>query len=185
MILNKKEIGLGVATGAAFVFLVGPVGAGILTGILGFFWAAGGSGAGRAWRYLGVPFSILAAITISSGGLPSTGAIIGTVFSAVVLTCGYGIPTTQPVDAGSFFGRFFFEAANDLFPINTEKESAEGHKLRIEQYATLMVRGFLGFLFGLSYFLAFDNLLTFAGFLVALVALHIFVVQFIEGEVKI
>ncbi|MCG3177015.1 MAG: hypothetical protein MOGMAGMI_01979 [Candidatus Omnitrophica bacterium] len=163
--LNYEEMALGAAFGAALGFFVGPILAVIAALACAFLWAFGGSGAGRAWRFVGVPLVALAAIALARvpvellHALASTGAALG------VLTIGYGIPSTQPPDAGSFLGRFFYKLAgqNGLT-------------------ANLLTRGTLALLLGLAYLpLAWVSAQAYLAMVGVIVALHLVAVYYIEG----
>lgn len=106
--LNREEIAVGFCVGLSSAVKIGwwaiPV---ALSSA--YLWAAGGAkgddGGKKAYRRIGVPavwVVVVAAIThdqwILTAWLPAHG----------VCRIGYGIPTTQPPDPGSFLGRVFY-----------------------------------------------------------------------------
>lgn len=159
--LNREEIALGIAFGASMVFMVGSVLAAALAATCGLLWSIGGSGAGRAFRFVGVPVAAFA--VLASKGFAFWPCVISSVLAGAVLSLGYGIPTEQPKDEGSPIGRFFYDLA----------------KMR-EELATLYTRGFLAALLAAAYLPVQGVNLAWAGFLGGLVGLHLIVVKSVE-----
>lgn len=159
-ILNREELALGVAFGASMVFLVGPIRAGALAIACGFLWAVGGSGKGRAFRYVGVPLMAFAAL--ASVGVSFSMDALAAVIAGAVLSLGYGIP--DGTDQGSPIGRFFYYGVA---------------KMR-QDVASLYTRGFLALALGAAYLPVQGVNLSWAGFLFALVVLHLIVVKWVE-----
>jgi ribose/xylose/arabinose/galactoside ABC-type transport system permease subunit len=101
--LNKEELLIGAIFGLTFWFVLGwwviPVA--ICTSLL---WAIGGT-YGHSIRVFGVPSIVCtAAYLLSHKWL----VLISYPFGALILSMGYGIPSTQPPDAGSTLGRFWW-----------------------------------------------------------------------------
>lgn len=106
MNLNKEELLIGLILPTIFVYWMGfwvvPVAL-----VSSYFWALSGApGQEKLWRRLGVPVLVALGIYLHThtniiffGILPAFGA----------LSIGYGIPSTQPPDAGSALGRFWFK----------------------------------------------------------------------------
>ena len=162
-----EEAALGAAFGASLGFFVGPI-MGVAAALgCAFLWALGGAeNSKKAWRRLGVPLValdvfILAHVPIKFPlVLASTGAAFG------VLTIGYGIPSTQPPDAGSWLGRFFYKLAGSR-----------------EVPAALLTRGTLALLLALAYLpLAWVNGGAYLRMTVTLVGLQLLAVRFVEGS---
>ena len=122
--LNPEEIAVGFCVGLASAVKIGywSLPLAVLTAYL---WAAGGAkgeeGGNKAYRRFGVPTAwVLAVMTITqnhwtlAAWLPAHG----------VTRIGYGIPTTQPVDAGSFLGRFFYSVISDGMEITARQHLA-------------------------------------------------------------
>lgn len=75
--------------------------------ITSFFWALSGSeGQLKLWRRLGCPLVVGTGLFLMNHNIYM---IFGVVLSFLVLSIGYGIPSTQPPDAGSILGRFWFK----------------------------------------------------------------------------
>lgn len=187
MILNKKEFALGVGFGAALSFFVGPL-LGFSSAVAGgFLWSIGGSGAGRVYRYAGVPLMTLAVFSVarSTGGQITPLVAIGSTFvAALVLSVGYGIPTLTPPDEGSTFGRFVYKLA--LRHVSANGHSKESYADLLERVSTLIVRLTLAAALALAYLpLARVNPLAYAFFFGAVIGLHYIAVQKIEGEFKL
>ena len=104
--LNKEEFWLGVAFSAAFFWFQGPWF--LLAAVCaGYCWARGGAKDQRkAWRRLGAPFFACLGIFMQSGGWIT---FIPVIPAFIVLSMGYGIPSTQPEDDGSWLGRFWYK----------------------------------------------------------------------------
>lgn len=77
--------------------------------ITSFLWAYTGAGASKLYRRLGVPVLISVACTISVHNLVP---LLSIPLAFGVLSIGYGIPSTQPPDEGSWLGRIAFKIAN-------------------------------------------------------------------------
>lgn len=103
--LNKSELVLGAIYGGVWAYFLGWW-ALLTVPACAVLWAVGGSGYGHAWRVVGCPVVLGAALWLSKHDLtpPAAAALSG-----VVLSLGYGIPTTHPVDPGSPIGRFWFQ----------------------------------------------------------------------------
>lgn len=132
--LNKNELIVGAVFGAVLSLFTGPIGL-LAVPFISVLWAIGGSGEGRAFRYIGVP-------AVGFVFLPHTLAyIIGSVVAGALLTIGYGIPTIAPGrpdhDEGSTLGAFYYK----LFKGN-------------EKLANIFTRGTLYAGMFLAYFLA-------------------------------
>lgn len=179
MKLNKEELGLGAAFGFSFVFYITVIPAVILGLVCAALWAVGGSGAGRAWRFVGVPVAALAALFVMRVPIQLLHALASTGVALGVLTMGYGIPSTQPPDAGSTLGRFFYKLAGGN-----------------ERAANFLTRGFLALLLGLAYIpLAWIigvaylpqilGVKSYVAMIATLVVLHLAAVQFLEGEITL
>lgn len=108
MKLNKEELGLGAIFGISFFKLIGAA------AVLPMFscaalWAIGGSGKGRAFRFVGCPLVIYFFIFYLVGELH---AALMCAAAGAWLTMGYGIPDPEWMknrDDGSLLGRFFFK----------------------------------------------------------------------------
>lgn len=163
--LNYEEMALGAAFGAALGFFVGPILAIIAALACAVLWAIGGAGFGRAWRFVGVPLVALAVIALARVPVATIHAIASTGVALGILTIGYGIPSTQPPDAGSFLGRFFYKLAKQ-----------NGLK------ANLLTRGALALLLGLAYSpFAWVSTPAYLAMLCTIVALHLVAVYYVEG----
>ena len=166
MKLNREEIGLGLAFGGSMMIFVGIVPGLVLGLVCGLLWAIGGSGLGRAWRFVGVP--VAGWIALGLGGYHIVPCLIGSVHASVVLSLGYGIPSDQPKDDGSPIGRFFYYGLA---------------KMR-EDVATLWTRGTLAGLLGAGYVGVHGVSLAWMAFIGLLVALHLVIVHFVEGNIE-
>lgn len=187
MTLNKKEMALGAGFGAALSFFVGPIFGLTSTCACAFLWAFGGSGAGRVYRYAGVPLVTLAVLSIakSPGGQITPLVAIGSTFAAcLILSMGYGIPTLQPPDEGSTLGRFVYKLA--LRHVSAQGHTEASYTDLLERVSTLIVR--LGLSAGLA--LAYLPLLwaapaAYGLFFATVVGLHYLAIQKIEGDLKL
>lgn len=104
MKLNKEELLIGFIVGicswVVISFWAIPVAL-----VTSFFWAYTGAGASKLYRRLGVPALISTACAITTHSwIP----LISILPAFGVLSIGYGIPTTQPFDEGSWLGRICF-----------------------------------------------------------------------------
>ena len=157
--LNFKEIALGASFGLALSFLVG-LRLGLFAAIgCAILWSVGGSGKGRAFRFLGVPAVALVAIGVFDR------SNVAAVLAGLVLAQGYGIPSTQPKDEGSLLGRFFYNLAGTH-----------------ERRATLYTRGTLAALLAIAYLPVHGLSTAWIQFAGALVVLHLAAVKFVEGS---
>lgn len=111
--LNMEELILGAAFALMWASQMG-LGQTIFFGtVASIFWAKSGRGDSKLWRRLGVPVVIVSGILMSSqhtlqSALPLL-AWIPICFG--ILSLGYGIPSTQPPDSGSWLGRITFRIA--------------------------------------------------------------------------
>lgn len=108
MKLNREELLIGLIFGLCFIpslewyaLLLAPV--------TSFLWALGGSEDGlKIYRRLGVPLvTSLLCVIVQHSWWPALSIPMG----FAVLSLGYGIPTIQPVDAGSWLGQICFSLA--------------------------------------------------------------------------
>jgi len=107
--LNAEEILYGAAFGGSMVYWT--LGLAFLTmPICGVLWALSGMDEStKLWRRLGCPAVQAFALYLVTKSIWVIGAIpIG----YGILSIGYGVPSTQPPDAGSALGRFFYEKTN-------------------------------------------------------------------------
>lgn len=104
--LNKEELGLGAAFGLAFAPVIGFK-AVFLALVCALLWAIGGSGWGRAWRFIGVPAAAFVFLALMR--IDPMAAAKGLGVCVAVLTLGYGIP--DATDSGSFLGRILYKVA--------------------------------------------------------------------------
>ena len=160
--LNFKEIALGASFGLALSFLVG-LRLGLFAAIgCAILWSVGGSGKGRAFRFLGVPAVALVAIGVFDR------SNIAAALAGLVLAQGYGIPSPDPKpkgDKGSPLGRFFYNLAGTH-----------------ERRATLYTRGTLAALLAIAYLPVHGLSTAWIQFAGALVVLHLAAVKFVEGS---
>lgn len=188
MKLNKEELAIGAGFGASFVFFIGWW-AYLLALACAYLWAVGGSGAGRAWRYLGVPaavFVTLCIVPVPPGPRLYVGlALASSAAAALTLTIGYGIPTRTPPDEGSVLGRFaHYLAAGITFP--SVFLSPGELRLRVERRATLLARGIIATLLAAAYCPLFTvDPRGYVAFIAASIALHLVAVRFVEGEITL
>lgn len=108
MKLNHEELLIGFIVGICSWLVIGfwaiPVAL-----VTSFFWAYTGAGASKLYRRLGVPVVISSVCAyFAHTWIP----LISVPLAFGVLSIGYGIPTTQPVDEGSWLGRICFGWAN-------------------------------------------------------------------------
>lgn len=102
--MNKEELLTGGIVGLVAGLLIGSF-AYLIIPICAVLWALGG-GEDKAWRRIGVPVSIVAMSLFLHENLWS---ILSIPAGFGVLSIGYGIPTSDPLDAGSVLGRFFYK----------------------------------------------------------------------------
>lgn len=125
MKLNKNELIVGGAFGLAHILFIG-FWAIALAPVTALLWALGGAGHKWARRFampaivavawLIVRFNVLEAI---AGGSAAVG----------LLSIGYGIPSFQPLDAGSGLGRFWYAVAQKFILMRaTAMDSMTLHK---------------------------------------------------------
>lgn len=174
MKLNPVELAVGtVVVGVWFYFLGWLTIPGALLGSL--LWSLGGAdGYSKAWRRIGVPAIMC---LFSALWLKSFWPLISFLPFFGVLTIGYGIPSWNGPngsqdDEGSFLGRLCYKLVG----------GKEWYDPESDQAATILLRGFLALLIGLT-------LLPFAWFnfgmwLLGLVLIVIFVpaCEFIKNE---
>lgn len=101
MNLNKEELIIGFIVGISSWLVIGfwaiPVSL-----VTSFFWAYTGAGASKLYRRLGVPALISGVCSVvTHSWIP----LISILPAFGVLSIGYGIPSTQPPDGGSWLGR--------------------------------------------------------------------------------
>lgn len=93
-----------------------------------FLWAWTGAGHGAIWRKVLAPsIACLAIFAVRHHWQ----VFIGLPFMMLVLSLGYGIPSTQPLDAGSPLGRFWWGRTSG----STEKE----HQNKAELFTRLTI----------------------------------------------
>lgn len=139
MKLNKTEVIVGFAHGAWAMVMIGlwwglALGAG--TAVL---FALGGAGQ-KLYRRIGVPAAVTALLVFSTGKCMM---LLAGAAGFEVLSLGYGLPSTQPPDAGSWLGQYVFAKLN-LTP----------HNAKDELLANLIIRGGLFIAFVLPYVVA-------------------------------
>ena len=105
MELNRNELITGAIFGISFVWILG-VYALALAPIAALLWALGGS-VKKAYRRIGVPVAVAIFLSLVLSEWIRPALTIPGAFG--ILSIGYGIPSTQPPDAGSVLGRFFFK----------------------------------------------------------------------------
>ncbi len=177
--LNKKEMALGAGFGFALTFMVGPLWGILATFVCSFLWSYGGSGAGRIWRYGGVPAFALLMLVVT--GVPIKSLILPTAFAMLVFMQGYGIPTPG-LDEGSRIGRFFYNWAKREFP-PVAGEDGQHYELRIDKVATLFTRGLLSILLGLSYISLINPMpVQYVLFFTTMLAIHYVAIENVEGN---
>lgn len=162
--LNLEEVALGASFGLALWPFCG-LWAMILAIICAFLWSLGGSGAGRKWRFVGVPIVAGIALWHLAQNIQHVNWLAGMTLAALgTLTIGYGTPDAS--DEGSNLGKF---VVNRL-------------KMKDPQ-ATYVIRGFLSVLLAVSYSpLALLLPWHYAGFCATLLVLQHLSVRFVEGE---
>lgn len=101
--MNFSEVLTGLIFGLAWV---GYVGWHVLwlAPLCSLLWALGGS-VNKIWRRVGATSAVVIFLTVTTTKLWVLCFAFG-LFA--VLSIGYGIPSTQPPDKGSWLGRFFF-----------------------------------------------------------------------------
>ena len=105
MKLDYKDFFTGAIYGLICCFYLGPWGLPI-TLLIGLLWALGGAGwlGFNSWRRVGVPFVLFLMFKWHN---PSGWPYLGALATFGALSIGYGEPSTQPPDEGSFLGRIF------------------------------------------------------------------------------
>lgn len=96
-------VGFAVGQVTAFVIGIWSLFLGVLTGIL---WVAGGQGwlETKLWRRLGVPLLICLPWVLKTSFI----WVVASFFMQFGVQCiGYGVPSTQPFDLGSWLGQRF------------------------------------------------------------------------------
>ena len=103
--LNHEELLIGFIYGLISCFAVGFYGVFIAAGC-SFLWALGGAGwlGTNMWRRIGCPLLMFGAFKWQN---PSSWSWLGLALSIAALCTGYGEPSTQPPDEGSWLGRRF------------------------------------------------------------------------------
>lgn len=105
MKLNKEELIIGGIFGGLLAIFIGPWA--VLTALLcSFLWAWTGAGNGAIWRKVGCPLVACGSIFLVHHHWQ---VWVGFIPMVIVLSLGYGIPSTQPPDAGSPLGRFWYK----------------------------------------------------------------------------
>lgn len=108
MKLNKSELISGAIVGACSAPIVGLWWL-ALSPICAVLWAMGGAEkSSKLYRRLGVPAVLSISVALVNH---SWLALTSIPLAFAVLSLGYGIPTTQPVDEGSWLGRICFDLA--------------------------------------------------------------------------
>lgn len=100
--INKEELLIGAIVGLCFIPIIGLVALpmALATAIL---WNLGGAdGFSKAYRRMGVPLVTCITVAVVKQSLTP---LISLLPVWGVLSIGYGIPSTQPPDAGSWLGR--------------------------------------------------------------------------------
>lgn len=112
--LNLLELLIGAIFGAVPVIWI-HWWALITVPLCAFLWAWTGAGHGVIWRKVLMPAITVGAICVTRH---SWHPAIGLPFMMLVLSLGYGIPSTRPPDPGSMLGRFWWSKTDGI----TEKE---------------------------------------------------------------
>lgn len=74
-------------------------------------WAIGGQ-YGHAWRVYGIPLVLCSSVLWFHMNQPLL-VYLPYPFMALILSLGYGLPSTQPYDKGSSLGRFWIQITED------------------------------------------------------------------------
>ena len=120
--LNEEELMIGAVCGFCTVLWTGVLCI-PLTTLTAILWAVGGAGIKSVRRY-GVPFVWCLAVYFAHGG--NLLAFLPFPFMVALLSIGYGLPSTQPYDEGSFLGRFWWKITD--WP----DQSKEEHEMMAE-----------------------------------------------------
>lgn len=126
--LNKEELAYGFVFGASMAYWT-HLWAIPTAVICAYLWARSGmEGEAKFWRRVLCPVIQNAALTISIQYSPEfiIASMAAGACATMMLSVGYGIPSTQPPDPGSVLGRYFFRLA-------------KGNEL----IANLMIRGLI------------------------------------------
>lgn len=103
--MNKAEIGdlvAGFGYGLTSCFFLGWSGVIVALGCSALWWMAGrGIGGTKLWRIIGCPI----VLCMSSGH--TLAILISMCLQFGWMSVGWGVPSTQPPDAGSWLGRIF------------------------------------------------------------------------------
>lgn len=165
MKLNKEELLMGALVGFAYLSVI-KWWALLAMPVCAVLWALGGT-VNKAYRRFGVAF-VMGLVAGWAMRSPYAGAMVAFA-TGVVMAIGYGVPTWQPPDKGSWLGRFFFQKAGQN-PVLTD----------------IYVRATVGALFGLACLpLASVNLLGWVGGTMALVVGMPAIAVLVEGEVNV
>jgi len=147
-IQNKEEFCVGMVLPSAFlyflvfenVFLSATI-CSLVVIACGYLWERSGrSGEKKFWRRYICPLVFMVPVMINH---PSWW-LVGSYFALMgSISCGYGIPTTQPEDPGSAIGRFWYTGfAETMHPDVPETT--------LQRYSTMFTRGTIACLMGLS-----------------------------------
>ena len=110
--LNKFEALIGLVFGLVFAVKIGWW-ALVLAPFTAYFWASGGAkkedGGNKLYRRLGC--ALFPALAVFAVHFPHWWCLLAVPLAFGVLSVGYGIPSTQPPDAGSVLGRWAYAIA--------------------------------------------------------------------------
>ncbi len=134
---NIEEACVGGMVGAAFCYILGWWSLLTIPACAVLWWLGGADGFSKGWRRVGVPIVLALFLSIA---LRSFWPVLGGCIMFPVLTIGYGLPSYG--DAGSPLGRFVCKLFN-LDPVNYPEDQTR---------ADIVVRGIIGFLMGMSWF---------------------------------
>lgn len=135
--LNKSELVIGLIFGLIFAVKIGWW-ALALAPVTSFLWAAGGLW-NKAFRRIGCALLPCLAVWAVSGWW---WAILAFPLAFGVLCIGYGIPTTQPPDEGSFLGRFAYSLVS---------QQSGWTVVEKEQIAEILTRTLIYFLLSVAF----------------------------------
>lgn len=132
--LNKYELINGAVFAACLSVLIGWWALPLIP-LFAFLWAWTGAGHGAFWRKILMPFIVCLVVFLFHNHWSKYWIWLSFPLSAIVLSLGYGIPSTQPPDPGSPLGRFW-------------------HK-RVPEYSEFLTRATIWILLALSFIPAF------------------------------